>query len=185
MESFKRKNQYGIEYEYYIVSELNEDNKKYIVYTDFVTDKNNELKLYAAEVVNNSIVDIDKSISDKIISEFKLEMDKMKKQVDEVKGEYNDLSFTSINEQGLEVINDILKIVPNNNSKDEPYIIFTDYRLDDNDEFINQYGRIISNDNSYAIETNLTKEEIEYVNRMLEDEIVQYVNNALEENMYE
>lgn len=185
MESFKRKNQFGIEYEYYIVSELNENNKKYIVYTDFVTDQNKELRLYAAEVVNNQIVDVDKSIAERIISEFRLEMNKIQKQIEDVKNEYNDLSFTSVNEDGLEVINDIIRIVPNNNSKDEPYIVFTDYRLDDNDEFINQYGKIIGADNSYAIETNLTKEEIEYIKRMLEDEIVQYVNNAIEENMYE
>lgn len=185
MESFKRKNQYGIEYEYFIVSELNENNRKFIVYTDLVKDQNGDLRLFAAEVVNNEIVDIEGEIAERIINEFKTEMDKMKKQVEDVKDEYNDLSFTSINEDGLEVINDILKIVPNNNSKDEPYIVFTDYRLDDNDEFINQYGKIVGKDNSYAIETNISREEIEYINNMLEDEIVKYVNDALEENMYE
>ena len=76
MESFKRKNQYGIEYEYFIVSELNENNRKFIVYTDLVKDQSGDLRLFAAEVVNNEIVDIEGEIAERIINEFKTEMDK-------------------------------------------------------------------------------------------------------------
>jgi hypothetical protein len=57
--------------------------------------------------------------------------------------------------------------------------------LNEDDEFINHYGKLICSNNSYSIETNITTEEEIYIEKMLEDEIVQYVNKALEERIYE
>ena len=97
---------------------------------------------------------------------------------------YEDLSFTMVNEDGEELINDILSIVPNERNTDEPYVVFTDYTLDAEDEFIKKYGRLGKKNNEYYIETNLSKEEIDYIKKGLEDEIVKYVNDVIEENLH-
>ena len=39
---------------------------------------------------------------------------------------YEDLSFSIINDQGIEVECDILSIVPNLENNDEPFVVFTD-----------------------------------------------------------
>ena len=98
---------------------------------------------------------------------------------------YEDLSFTTVDENGIEMINDVTTIVPNQNNSDEPYVIFTDYTLDLNDEFVKKYGRLIYNNDNFFIETNLSDMEIEYIKKMSEDEIVKYVNNVVEENLNE
>ena len=92
-----------------------------------------------------------------------------------------DLSFTLTNEDGQEMINDIISIVPNENNAEEPYIMFTDYRLDDNDEFIVQYGKLQKNKDDFFIQTNLQTKEIEYIKKMQDDEIIQHVNEAIGE----
>ena len=98
---------------------------------------------------------------------------------------YEDLSFTTVDENGIEMINDVTTIIPNKNNSSEPYVIFTDYTLDLNDEFVKKYGRLIYSDDSFFIETNLSDMEINYIKNMSEDEIVKYVNNAVEESLNE
>ena len=98
---------------------------------------------------------------------------------------YDDLSFTLKNEEGEELINDILKVVPNEKNSEEPYVVFTDYSLDEKDEFVNKYGRLVKKKDNYYLETKITQEEIEYIKKKAEDEIVKYVNNAIEENLHE
>ena len=61
---------------------------------------------------------------------------------------YEDLSFTTVDENGIEMINDVTTIIPNKNNSSEPYVIFTDYTLDLNDEFVKKYGRLIYSDDS-------------------------------------
>ncbi|MBR3139699.1 MAG: hypothetical protein IKF11_02375 [Methanobrevibacter sp.] len=98
---------------------------------------------------------------------------------------YDDLSFTTIDENGIEMINDVTTIVPNQNNSDEPYVIFTDYTLDLNDEFVNKYGKLIQSDGHFYIETNLSDMEIAYIKDMSKDEIVSYVNSVVEESLNE
>jgi len=57
---------------------------------------------------------------------------------------YEDLSFNAINKDGIEVICDILCVVSNEKNSEEPYVIYTDYTMDEHDEFIKQYGKIIN-----------------------------------------
>ena len=59
---------------------------------------------------------------------------------------YEDLSFEVVNDDGLEVECDILSIVPNEENKNEPFVVFTDYMLDENDEFVLQFGKVIEED---------------------------------------
>lgn len=98
---------------------------------------------------------------------------------------HEDLSFTVTDENGEEIINDITKIIPNEKNSEEPYIIFTDYTLDSNENFIEKYGKLVQEEDSFFIETNLSSMEIDYIKKISEDEVVQYVNDAIEENLHE
>ena len=98
---------------------------------------------------------------------------------------YDDLSFTTVDEDGLEHINDITNVIPNENNMDEPYVTFTDYSLDEHDEFIQQYGRLVQQNESYYLETKLTNQEIQYIRNQLQDEIIRYVNDTVEESLHE
>lgn len=95
-----------------------------------------------------------------------------------------DLSFTLTNEDGQEMINDIISIVPNPNNNEEPYIMFTDYRLDDSDEFIVQYGKLQKKKEEFFILTELRNDEIEYIKKMQEDDIIKHVNDAIGETFH-
>lgn len=98
---------------------------------------------------------------------------------------YEDLSFNMTNENGEEFINDILSVIPNIKSSEEPYVIFTDYTLDEDDEFIKKYGRLGKKNGEFYIDTNLSNEEIDYINEELKDEIITYVNDVIEESLYD
>lgn len=96
-----------------------------------------------------------------------------------------DLSFKTKDENGEEVINDILSVIPNSKNSDEPYVVYTDYDLDDNDEFIKHYAKLVKTNDQFSLLTNLTEEEIKYINNSLEDEIVKYVNDTIGDNINE
>ena len=96
---------------------------------------------------------------------------------------YEDLSFTKTNEDGIEMICDILAVVPNPTNKEEPYVIYTDYTLDDKDEFVNSYGKIISENKEYKLKTITDKNTIDLINKEAEDEIIKYVNKEIQDNI--
>lgn len=178
MKDFMRKSPLGFEYRCGVVGTTNENGKEYIIYTDYI-EENGELRLFAGEKVENEVVDISHEKAEELIRDFKNNMENTVRGVEGMN--YEDLSFTTIDEDGEERINDITKVVPNMKNSDEPYVVYTNYSLDDHDEFINQYGRVIEENGQFMLETNLTKEEIAYIEEMLQDEVVQYVNDALEE----
>ena len=88
---------------------------------------------------------------------------------------YEDLSFTIKNKEGLDVICDIVSVVPNDDG-DEPYVVFTDYLMDENDEFIMQYGKLVKVDDDYVLKVVDDEKVIELIKEKLQDEIVDYVN---------
>lgn len=96
---------------------------------------------------------------------------------------YEDLSFTIKYENGEELINDITGVVPNPSSPEEPYVTYTDYTMDENDEFNTYYGKLVKNNNKYSLNTSLTNEEIRYIKVNLEEEITKYVNDTIQENL--
>ena len=96
---------------------------------------------------------------------------------------YEDLSFTIKYDNGEELINDITAVVPNKDSKEEPYVTFTDYTMDENDEFNTYYGKLVKNDENYSLNTSLTEEEIRYIKANLEEEITKYVNDTIQDNL--
>ena len=98
---------------------------------------------------------------------------------------YEDLSFITKDEDENELINDIIAVVPNINNSEQPFIVYTDYTLEENDEFIKKFGKLMIENEKYYIETNLISEEIDYINKSLNDEIVKYVNDTIGENLYD
>ena len=96
---------------------------------------------------------------------------------------YDDLSFTTINEDGLEVICDIKAVIPNPDNDDEPFVKYTDYSLGENQEFNYYYGKLIEDDGDYALKNITDKEVLDRIKTLDNDEVVQYVNNQIQENI--
>ena len=76
---------------------------------------------------------------------------------------------------------DVLEVIPNSKNSDEPYVVYTNYDLDENDEFLKFYGRLTEENDQFNIETNLTEEEMNYIDITREDEIVKYVNDSIQD----
>ena len=98
---------------------------------------------------------------------------------------YEDLSFTIKNDDGEDVICDIISVVPNEDKQDEPYVVFTDYMLDSNDEFVMQYGKVIEVDGEFVLKTINDENVVNKIKEALSDDIVSYVNDQIQENIYE
>ena len=97
---------------------------------------------------------------------------------------YEDLSFDTINDDGIEVQCDILSIVPNEENKNEPYVVFTDYMLDENDEFILYFGKIREENGNYLLERVSDKDTVLKIREQLTDDIVSHVNKAIQDNIH-
>ncbi len=98
---------------------------------------------------------------------------------------YEDLSFTIKNDDGEDVICDIISVVPNEDNQDEPYVVFTDYMLDSNDEFVMQYGKVIEIDGEFVLKTINDDNVVNKIKDALSDDIVSYVNDQVQENIHE
>ena len=94
---------------------------------------------------------------------------------------YEDLSFTVKDEDGNDVICDIVSVVPNENNSDEPYVVFTDYMLDEDDEFVLQYGRVVKENGEYILHSVEDPKEIDLIKDSLKDDIVKTVNKQVED----
>ena len=98
---------------------------------------------------------------------------------------YEDLSFKITNKDGIETICDITSVVPNEENKEEPYVVFTDYMLDENDEFVMQYGKIIEIDGDYVLKKVEDESVISKIKEALKDDVVAYVNSQVQESLDE
>ena len=96
---------------------------------------------------------------------------------------YEDLSFTTVNEDGVEVICDITMIIPNSKNSEEPYVMYTDYTLDNNDEFVEKYGKIMNVEGDYVLKTITEESIIDEIKKEADDEIVKYVNKEVQDNL--
>lgn len=97
---------------------------------------------------------------------------------------YDDLSFTIKNKDGLEVICDILSVVPNEDTN-EPYVVFTDYMLDENNEFVLQYGKLVKINDDYVLKVIDDESVVASIKEKLQDEVVDYVNKQVQENLHD
>ncbi len=98
---------------------------------------------------------------------------------------YEDLSFNFINKDGMEVICDITEVIPNPDNEDEPFVKFTDYTLDENDEFVVMYGKIITENEESKLELIEDQNLIKKIDELANDETVKYVNDQIQENISE
>jgi hypothetical protein len=72
MESFYKKNEIGVSIEYTVVGYYKDEGIKYVIYTDFVEDKESPtaIRLFVSKYENGQMVDVDKEKRDKIIGEM-------------------------------------------------------------------------------------------------------------------
>lgn len=96
---------------------------------------------------------------------------------------YEDLSFTIKNKDGLDVICDITSVVPNEENEKEPYVVFTDYMMDDDNKFVYQYGKVVNVDGDYILKVIDDEAVVDKIKDQLKDEIVDYVNTQIQENI--
>lgn len=70
-ETFRRKNEIGVEIEYTIVGYSFIDGKKYMLYTDFYPKKSiGGIRIFVDEVIENEYIKLSEEEEDKIISQF-------------------------------------------------------------------------------------------------------------------
>jgi len=81
MNKFYKINKLGIVYDCYVVAETNYDGVNYAIYTDFINDKNGDIRLMAARIINGNFVDISFEESNRIVEEFEKEKEKFLKEV--------------------------------------------------------------------------------------------------------
>ena len=96
---------------------------------------------------------------------------------------YEDLSFTVKDDDGEDIICDILSVVPNEDNDEEPYVVFTDYMLDENDEFVLQYGKIVEENGEYTLQKVDDPKVVDLIKDGLKDDIVSYVNKPVQDNI--
>lgn len=96
---------------------------------------------------------------------------------------YEDLSFDMVNNEGIEVTCDITSVIPNLENNDEPYVTYTDYMLDENDNFVTYYGKIISENGQPMLKQVNDKETIDKIIELSKDEVVKYVNEQVQDNL--
>lgn len=96
---------------------------------------------------------------------------------------YEDLSFTLKDDNGEDITCDILSVVPNEANLDEPYVVFTDYMLDEDDEFVLEYGKLVKDGEDFNLVRVSDPKEIDIIKDGLKDDITAYVNKAVQENL--
>lgn len=96
---------------------------------------------------------------------------------------YEDLSFDIINDEGLEVTCDITAVVPNPDNQDEPFVMYTDYMLDEQDNFVTYYGQIIMENGESKLKAIKDQQTINKIIELSKDEVVKYVNDQVQENI--
>ena len=98
---------------------------------------------------------------------------------------YEDLSFNFVNKDGINVICDITEVIPNPDNNEEPFVKFTDYTLDEDNEFVVMYGKIIDEGEEAKLELITDENLIKKIDELSQDETVKYVNEQIQENISE
>ena len=75
-ETFYRKNEIGVNIEYYVVGYWKNDDKTYCIYTDFVSDSTNisGIRLFVDQVNGKESIPLSKEESTTIINQFQNEI---------------------------------------------------------------------------------------------------------------
>ena len=94
-----------------------------------------------------------------------------------------DLSFDVISINGKKITCDVLSVIPNDENKNEPYVVFTDYLLDENDNFILRFGKIVEENGEYRLSGVHDRDTIRKIREQLEDETVSSVNKQFQDSL--
>ena len=73
-ETFKRKNDIGVDIEYTVLAKFKSDERDYIIYTDFVSDDKDIYRLYVDMVNGDNRVTLSESGKDVILDKFRNEV---------------------------------------------------------------------------------------------------------------
>ena len=73
-EVFIRKNEIGVDIEYYIIAKVNDEYRDYIIYTDLVKDELDMFRLYVDMVNNDSYVPVSDTRKELILDKFRNEI---------------------------------------------------------------------------------------------------------------
>lgn len=92
---------------------------------------------------------------------------------------YDNLNFSLINDDGEEVTCDIISIIQNEENRNEPYVVFTDYMLDENKKFVTQYGKIIEENGEYTLKKINEIETINKIKESIANEIINYAREQI------
>lgn len=92
---------------------------------------------------------------------------------------YDNLSFSLINNDGEEIVCDILSVIPNEENSNEPYVVFTDYMLDENKKFVTQYGKIVEENDEYTLKEVTDEIVIEKIKNALANDIISYAKDQI------
>lgn len=84
MKTFKKKNKLGIEFDCAIVAKTKYKSEVYVVYTNFVTNDNDEFMYSVGKLVDGNVIDIEYKLAKAIINEFfksKLSVDRLMEEM--------------------------------------------------------------------------------------------------------
>lgn len=73
-ETFIRKNDIGVDIEYYIIAKVNDENRDYIIYTDYVSDEKDMYRLFVDMITNDSYITLSETGRDIILEKFRHEI---------------------------------------------------------------------------------------------------------------
>ncbi len=73
-ETFKRKNDIGVDIEYTVLAKFKSDERDYIIYTDFVSDDKDIYRLYVDMVNGDNRVTLSESGKNVILDKFRNEI---------------------------------------------------------------------------------------------------------------
>ncbi len=75
-ETFVRKNDIGVDIEYTVIGKFNTDNREYVIYTDFVSDKKDIFRLFVDMKNGDKYVTLSSTGREVILEQYRKEIKK-------------------------------------------------------------------------------------------------------------
>ena len=91
---------------------------------------------------------------------------------------YDDLTFTVKNMMGEDVRCNILSLIPKD--ENESYVVFTDQQVDENDNIILQYGKLLKIGDEYTLKGGLMDEEVEKIMEGFHADLMKFSRSIIE-----
>lgn len=81
---FTQKDELGLERTYYLITQLELGNEKYVVYSDLLKDELREYRLLVGKIINGKVIRIDEAEESKVIEYFSKIEDDYKEYIQEL-----------------------------------------------------------------------------------------------------